>query len=696
MHLPRRKNPYIDMWSRKELLATYLQGKVTCVNVEINQRCNGGCKYCYAGPARDGTAREQALSLDDFTAILGLRTLGARAVYLYGGDQLLHPAFEAIVSLALRRKFHVIVPLSGLVSREHAACRGWYRGSTLAFAGVLINIFYPYPESDGYRNVAGGIFTLFFVIMDLGTHMTMDRFIAEANIKDPAKMLKYIQYFIWYQMTTGLLQTTAISFYALFIIPQSSLSYGIWLMLIISTYQYPGYLGVFGGVLGSLQQYDKTAILGFLHGQAFQRITELGFVFLGRMWGMSDPAIGEIMGIAIGACIGVYVDDFFAMILSAHYFSKAMARYGIKARDCFRIDFDRKIVKECLTFGIKTGMPSLIGVVTGLVMLWEYIIFVPQYTTFATLAGLMGGIAGFVNWGGVSAPTPLLAESYLNAKKKLTQYYIAQTFRYITLFQFLFLPLILGVFMVLDKFFIFFNMTNYMLALPFFYPSLLRNLQQPYTSFADSIQLGTNHPTFLMIIRFLEELVKIFFVTLFVVWLQLPARYGLAAIIWILPCAEYPAIMFKTISAYVYINRKIIALKVGWWQTIVSPLASGGIITAILSALIGFAFPVLEATLGFGIAIIIALVVLLVIVLCVYLPLTALFGGWDTDSLREFKYAARMSGPSKMFVVPMYRMTELACRKSRLFNKHPIDATAATMEARELLAIKEARLRDHE
>lgn len=554
--------------------------------------------------------------------------------------------------------------------------------------GVIINIFYPYPESNGYRNVTGGIFTVLFVVMDLGTHMTMDRFIAEAHIKNPERMLHYVQYFIWYQAFTGLVQTTFVSLYALFIVPQTELAYGVWLMLIVATYQYPGYLSVFSGVLGSLQQYNKTAILGFITGEAFQRITELSFVFLGRLWGMANPEVGEIMGIAIGACIGVYVDDFFAMWLSAWFFTKAMKTEHIRVRDCFRVGFDRHLVKEALVFGVKTGAPSLIGVITGLILLWEYILFIPQYTTFSTLAGIMSGISGFINWKTVSAPTPLIAESYLNGKVKLTQYYIAQTWRYIMLLQFLFLPTILAIYFILNDFFVEFGMTYYLLAIPFFFPTLIRNFQQPYTSFADSIQLGTNHPTFLMGLRFTEELLKIFFMTLWLVWLRLPSRYGITALLWIIPCGEYPAIMFKTVTAYVYIHKKIVPLKMGRWQTFAVPLLSGGIIFAILLAVVLGFFPVLEALLTFVPAVVICLVILIVIMLFGYLPLTALLGGWDAESLREFRRAVQMSGPSKFFVKPMFRVTERVCRWSPLHNRFPIPAEDATREARELLAIK--------
>jgi hypothetical protein len=556
--------------------------------------------------------------------------------------------------------------------------------------GIIVNVFYPYPESNGYRNVTGGIFALFFLVMDLGTHMTMDRFIAEARIKNPKKMLHYIQFFIVYQSITGLVQVTAVSIYAIFMVPNTSLSYGVWLMLIVATYQYPGYLGVFGGVLGSLQMYNKTAVLGFITGEGFQKLTELSFVFMGRMWGMANPAVGEIMGIAIGACIGVYVDDFFAMWLSAWFFSKAMKKEGIKARDCFRHDFDRSLVKECVVFGLKTGLPWLEYAFANQMLLFMYIFFIPQYTTFLALSGMIGGIAGLVNWGGVSAPTPLLAESYLNGKKRLTQYYIAQTFRYITLFQFLFLPTIISVYFVLGKFFVFFNMTNYMLALPFFFSNLVRSLQQPYTSFADALQLGTNHPTSFMWLCIGQDLLRMFFMPLWIVWLALPAQYGLSALVWIIPCGEYPAIMFKTVAAYVYINKRICPLKVGWWQTAVAPVLAGACVTGLLLAIITFVFTPLDASIGFLPAVGISLGLMILVMLFTYMPLTGALGAWDTDSLREFKQAARMSGPSKWFVWPLYLLTEKACRKSKLFNKFPIKADDAIAEARELLAIKES------
>jgi len=111
--------------------------------------------------------------------------------------------------------------------------------------GALINFFYPFPESIGIKDIAFGYFSLLFSLMDVGTGAVMGRFIPEVNIKNPEKMLHYVQYFIWYQMFTGLVQTTFVSLYALFVAPQTSMAYTAWIMLIASTVQYPGMLWAF-------------------------------------------------------------------------------------------------------------------------------------------------------------------------------------------------------------------------------------------------------------------------------------------------------------------------------------------------------------------------------------------------------------------------------------------------------------------
>ncbi|MEX2680499.1 MAG: hypothetical protein Q6373_002790, partial [Candidatus Sigynarchaeota archaeon] len=115
--------------------------------------------------------------------------------------------------------------------------------------GYLMSTFYPYPESMGYRDIAFNLFGFLFLLFDVATGAVMSRFIPEVNIRDPEKLLHYIQYFIFYQMTSGLIQTTLVSIYALYFVPSSTLAYVTWLMLICSKTQYPCFLSSFSNVL---------------------------------------------------------------------------------------------------------------------------------------------------------------------------------------------------------------------------------------------------------------------------------------------------------------------------------------------------------------------------------------------------------------------------------------------------------------
>jgi glucan phosphoethanolaminetransferase (alkaline phosphatase superfamily) len=212
-------------------------------------------------------------------------------------------------------------------------------------------------------------------------------------------------------------------------------------------------------------------------------------------------------------------------------------------------------------------------------------------------------------------------------------------------------------------------------------------LQQPYTSIADEICLGTNHPTWLMIIRFIEEAQKLFWMTLFIVWLRLPDKYGITAIIWIMPCGIYPAVMFKTIASYIFIQKNIIKVKVAWWQSFGAPFLSGAIMLLIgfLGKITVFDYFVRKDLVLLGAALEI-LVLFSAIVL--YFFLTVFLGGWDNENLAMFKKAAKMSGPSKIFVKPLYKTIEYAAKHSKWHNKFSIPSEEPEKEARELLIMK--------
>ncbi|MHA1143634.1 MAG: radical SAM/SPASM domain-containing protein [Candidatus Helarchaeota archaeon] len=115
-----RENPPIDIWSRKELIKVMTRGDPVCVTIEINKRCAGGCLYCYASSTSQDELGIDDISFDTFKNILRISKLGVKFVYLYGGDQLLHPDLKEMVFHGLEKGFHLAMPLAGLIPANHA------------------------------------------------------------------------------------------------------------------------------------------------------------------------------------------------------------------------------------------------------------------------------------------------------------------------------------------------------------------------------------------------------------------------------------------------------------------------------------------------------------------------------------------------------------------------------------------------
>lgn len=174
---------------------------------------------------------------------------------------------------------------------------------------------------------------------------------------------------------------------------------------------------------------------------------------------------------------------------------------------------------------------------------------------------------------------------------------------------------------------------------------------------------------------------------LWIVWLRLPDKFGISAIIWIMPCGIYPAILFKTAASFIFIQKKVLKIKIAWWQSFIAPFLSGGIM--FLIGLIG-KVTVFDYYVQRNQVIIGALLEILIMffALFFYFFLTVYLGGWDNDNLAMFKKAAKMSGPSRLFVVPLYKIVEFAAKHSKLHDKYRIPADEPEKEARELLVLK--------
>jgi O-antigen/teichoic acid export membrane protein len=364
---------------------------------------------------------------------------------------------------------------------------------------IMVLVAMPYPSSEGYYGIAAGFFASLFTIFDFGTAYGLERFIGEFRVKNPKKMLGYINFFIWWQMITGLIQVTVVSVFALYVFPGTDLSYASWLFLILSTTQYPGMLGYFKSLLRGLQAFHYDNIVDFFRSNVFDLITRIVFILLFRWIGLNNPAIGDLMGLAIGSAIGRYVDEFINMALAIWFFNKVMKKQklGVRAKDCFNFRYiDWSVAKTSMWWGFQLSLPGMIGSLWGFASLMVTLTYLPQYQHWNTVAGLVGAVTTIVTIGSKLSLTPAMAEAYMNGKTELAQFYIENAFKwYFTLMWgvvgllVVFLPSLMGVVLSLP------GAENYQLAIPFMVPVIINSIFRPIDGYLNSIMVSTNHPT---------------------------------------------------------------------------------------------------------------------------------------------------------------------------------------------------------
>ncbi|MBD3185814.1 hypothetical protein GF325_03210 [Candidatus Bathyarchaeota archaeon] len=554
---------------------------------------------------------------------------------------------------------------------------------------ILYPLMFPYPESRGYYAAATSLFVVFFTAFDLGTANVINRFIGEVHVKDPKKAILYLQYFSWYQMITGLVQITGIAAWAL-AFPPGNLAYMTWIWLVFSTTQYPAMTHVFKSAMEAMQQFNKTALITLLEGELLQRSTEVIFVLLFRFFGINSHAFGEILFIAIGLTLGKYLDNFIVMVISAKLFKKNIKGMGIRVRDIFRHDFDASTVKECLAFGFKTGFPGVISGGVSFIVLGMWLNHVPQYTTYVALFELGSSLTNYMRielklGGGI-------AEAYLNGKKALARYYIGQAWRFDGLIQFLLVGIMCVVVMVLQPIFILLGMDNYVYAIPFIIPTIIRNFERPFGNLVAAILAGTDHPNMHLLLSFVKMGLELVSWLILIVILGLPQSKGLPVIAWIMPCGDLAAVLIIDLISYIYIHRKILKLSVPWYQAFIAPAIATGIIIVAGFLYSRFIFTPMVDRFGTVVAILpMALIFLVLNPFFLYLPLTALLGAWDGGSLASFKKATRISGFARFIVGPMYRTLNWTAARARLHDKFSMDDAAALQEAHALMKLKKMR-----
>ncbi|MEX2727384.1 MAG: lipopolysaccharide biosynthesis protein [Candidatus Sigynarchaeum springense] len=537
------------------------------------------------------------------------------------------------------------------------------------------------PGSFGIQFIISSIFSAVFITLDFGLAQAYDRFVGQYWTTDPARALRYVQLFIWYQMISGLVQTTAISLIGVYLVPRvASIGFMSYFFVVNSLVQFPGIVYVFTHLLKSAQRTDLEALVNFLSLLFFQigLMAVLPEIF--RNIGARNPLIGEVIGSSLGLSIASYAGSLAQMLLSAAFLKKIDARFTVK--QMFRLDFDWRLVRETLVFGLKSMLSNVIYLFGNFASVLIITLFLNNYTYLGSFIGIATYLTYPILFMTVlyENALPTTSEAYNNKKVKLAEAFVSYGFKYFGTFALLLFTLFVMPFSV--------NRIVTSVVPELYKPMgmviMLYSITKLFIAlgdFAKFFLIAIDRAGTYVVAVAIEQVIRITFLLSTIGSLQFFAFVF----------AEIPGVIFKVIFTWILTDKRIIKVRVNWWQTIVAPgfscLAIAG-----LSWLLSLSYDsVLAALTPVGGAMVYMVVFFFGFGNFLYPFLIGLFGGHDTESLAQIEFAARHAGPSKPFALVFYRITALGSRLSPFHGKHPIPYDEAAKEASELFSLVTGR-----
>ncbi|MFX0101655.1 MAG: lipopolysaccharide biosynthesis protein [Candidatus Hodarchaeota archaeon] len=546
---------------------------------------------------------------------------------------------------------------------------------------VLLIFFIPTfiiqdPSSFGIQFIISSIFSAVFITLDFGLAQAYDRFVGQYWSVDPTRALKYIQFFIWYQMISGLAQTTIISLIGLYWIPQvHSVAFMSWFFIVNTLIQFPGIAYVFSHLLKSAQRTDLDATVGLI-----SLLVQIGLMAVlpevFRSIGATNPLIGEVIGASIGLSLGSYLGQLAHMFLSAFFIKKIDRRF--KFSQIFRIDFDGKLIKETIWFGLKSMLSNVIFLVGNFISVLIITFKLNNYTYYGSFIGIATYITYPIYFMTVlyDNALPTTSEAYNNKKYKLTQSFITYGFKYFGMYTLLLFTLFVMPFSVnkvLSSFVEDLFKPIGFIAMCYSITKLFYTIGDFSKFFLISIdRVGTYIYAVLV-----EQSVRITFLIFTIDSLQIYAFLF----------AEVPGLIVKVLITWIFTHKKILKVKINKWQTFIAPGISSAMIAGIAWFLSLF-FNDFQAFLTpLGASLLYAVIFFPGFTFFLYPFLLGALGGHDDEVLKQIEFAAKHCGPSKIFAITFYHMTSIGCKISPLHNRYPIDYSEAEKEAEELLTI---------
>jgi hypothetical protein len=576
----------------------------------------------------------------------------------------------------------------------------WYNFVLLLIIAVpaimsftMISLVLPYSEAIGFANTTMAFLLPLYNLADFGIKNAVERFIAQYASTNTRKALSYMSFYIYYQLITGLVQVTGVSLFAVYVLPQTSMSYAGWFFLVYIMIQWPGTPGIFLSGLGGFQQFDKQNVLVVIQNVAIQTLTQLGFILIGRYLGSLDPTVGELMGAVMGFILGSYFDDIITLFIGAKLFSKVLQPYGLQLREVFYISFDKQIAKQVLIYGGKVMPSGFSYYAVSALIAWMLANWFSAYPTYVGLYSIASGVIGAL---GVSfSSSSPISQSYNNGKHNLALFYIRSQFQWWGILS-------VGILMA---------------PLLFLIPPIIGNVAGEYaevqwmiwplflgafilfpTNFAGVICEACNLPQKSTFMNFIEQGTR--FIVYFIAlspW-TVSAWFGEEYVIVAWLFSEAPGYALKGVYGWRVVKKNLFpGKKIGFplYQTFIAPAVGMLLFIPIYLIMLAIFRNVwlADETMGYVLAGIYLLSVLFVFPIFIFMPLYGFLGAWDLKSLDDFRKCALMAGPSRFLVTKLYQGAKFGFTHSPLKGRFKIPYEVPMEEADQLMEIYKENLK---
>src|SRR5262245_5408067 len=512
-------------------------------------------------------------------------------------------------------------PLAGLLTLLAAMLL--LVGPYFALQSLLASRVQPFPEADGLWQTTFDTLWIAWLTFDLGTQTAFVKYFAEYRVSNPGEALRDVQFYVWWQVFSRLVEITLLVGGALGYLPFSRYAiYAPFVALYASCYV-PSVSAIGKLMCQALQRFDFQNLLDMAEYRILKFLMPIPFVLLGRNWGVSHPIYGEAFGAALGLGLGQLAVNLVMLVLGLFVLRHLKVPIG----PLFLAQFDRQVARRQLVFGVKATVAQEPYRLTS--FLASLIIF-RWLKDFPTWLGLRDLLSNrliwlyFFAWAFYQSAVPAVSEALSAGKRKLTQYYVA---RYLQ-FGFLFSATIFSLLLAVGPSFIHGALgPQWGRAADYLLLAALGGLLLPPAWLSDSLQQGAGRPGLNIVVMLVEQSVRLALLLLLVPHLQFTAIYA----------AELIALGLKALVAWAINHSYIVRLPFLPWTMLGSPLAAGALNYLLWWAVAGAVAPthatsVLALFFVAGASSFFA---------CFFL--CGLCGGFDRAALEELDGAARMS-----------------------------------------------------